>query len=285
MEQEYLPPEKKKNKSFKKISDWAGLLRNFATIVASFISLITLFILIRQNERTYQPDLILTPDQSIFCVRYRTNPTSCDDIRLGSVADSTPLTVKLTAMNIGLGAAKDLHVSWQFDPKKMADTLSIGVMTIFTKAQYNDDLMALLFEHCFLQGPLEQHAEFCLPVNTEKTPVQISLPETYLMAWNNILIRICHNPSIPFEQRKEALLAYLSKFQDLQAKLTYTDINDRSYSKIYQVQIVPAFIDLVKQEMIITWNVTEKARYSTPRKQVITVKTEDGSNIIATLHL
>jgi len=285
MEQEDLPPEKKKKKSFKKVSDWAGLLRNFATIVASFISLITLFILIRQNERTYQPNLVLTPDQNIFCVRYRENPTSCDDIRLGSVADSTPLTVKLTAMNIGLGAAKDLHVTWQFDPKKMAGTLSIGGMTIFTKAQYNNDLKALLFENCFLQGPLEQHAEFCLPVNTEKTPVQISLPETYLQGWNNILIRICHNPSIPFEQRKKALLAYLPKFQDLQAKLTYTDINERSYSKIYRVQMVPAFIDMVKQEIIITWSVTEKTRDFTPRNHVITLKAEDGSNFITTLSL
>ena len=64
---------------FKKADDWTGLLRNIAAIVASFISLITLFILLKQNEQTYRPDLVFKGKQNSFKVQFKENPKSCED--------------------------------------------------------------------------------------------------------------------------------------------------------------------------------------------------------------
>lgn len=287
METENPQPDKKKpRKSFKKVSDWTGLLRNFATITASFISLITLFILIRQNERTYQPEVVFKPEQSVFRVFYRENPTSCSDIRIAGVADSSPVAIHLNASNIGLGAAKNLEAQWQFDPEQMDDTLSIGPLSIATQAEYNDQMKLLLFYNCYREERFEQYAEFCLPVNMEKEPVQFTLPETYLQAWSNILARIAHHPTASFEVRRGALLEAVRMFQDLQFSTTYKDINNRSYSKTYRVQMLPALIDLQKKEILAVWNVAEKTRRdASSRKHKITIRSEEGSSFIASVDL
>lgn len=284
METENPQPDKKKpRKSFKKVSDWTGLLRNFATITASFISLITLFILIRQNERTYQPEVVFKPEQSVFRVFYRENPTSCSDIRIAGVADSSPVAIHLNASNIGLGAAKNLEAQWQFDPEQMDDTLSIGPLSIATQAEYNDQMKLLLFYNCYREERFEQYAEFCLPVNMEKEPVQFTLPETYLHAWSNILIRTVHHPS---ELRISALKDAVRKFQQLQFSVRYQDINNRFYSKTYRVRMIPALIDLRKKEMLVAWRISgETGRRNLTEKYKITITREDGSNIIAPVDL
>ncbi len=280
------PDIKKPRKSFKKVSEWTGLLRNFATIIASFISLITLFILIRQNERTYQPDVVFKPEQSVFRVFYRENPTSCDDIQITGATDSIPLSIRLTASNIGLGAAKDLEARWLFDPEQMDDTLTIGNLTIPTQATYNDDLKVLLFYNCYREERSDQYVEFCLPVSMEKEPVLFTLPETYLQAWSNILIRSLHHPSAPFELHRGALLDAIQKFQQLQFSVKYKDINNRPYSKTYRVRMIPALIDLKKKEMLVVWRVFgETGRRNLAEKHKITITREDGSNIIATVDL
>lgn len=284
METENPQPDKKKpRKSFKKVSDWTGLLRNFATIVASFISLITLFILIRQNERTYQPEVVFKPDQSVFRIFYRENPTSCSDIQIAGVADSSPVAIHLNASNIGLGAAKNLEAQWQFDPEQMDDTLSIGPLSIATQAEYNDQMKLLLFYNCYREERFEQYAEFCLPVNMEKEPVRFTLPETYLHAWSNILIRTVHHPS---ELRISALKDAVRKFQQLQFSVRYQDINNRSYSKTYRVRMIPALIDLRKKEMLVAWRISgETGRRNLTEKYKITITREDGSNMIAQVDL
>lgn len=284
METENPQPDKKKpRKSFKKVSDWTGLLRNFATITASFISLITLFILIRQNERTYQPEVVFKPEQSVFRVFYRENPTSCSDIRIAGVADSSPVAIHLNASNIGLGAAKNLEAQWQFDPEQMDDTLSIGPLSIATQAEYNDQMKLLLFYNCYREERFEQYAEFCLPVNMEKEPVQFTLPETYLHAWSNILIRTVHHPP---ELRISALKDAVRKFQQLQFSVRYQDINNRFYSKTYRVRMIPALIDLRKKEMLVAWRISgETGRRNLTEKYKITITREDGSNIIAPVDL
>ena len=287
MEPENPQPEiTKRSRSFKTVSDWAGLLRNFASIIASFISLVTLVILIKQNERTYRPDLIFKPDHNLFRVTYREPLASCEDITLVGTEDSLRHFAQLTGSNIGLGAAKDLKVSWQYQPDQMDDTIAIGPLIIATQAKYNSDIKQLLFQNCFREEPLEQSAEFCLPVNVEKDPVRFKLPENYLQALFNILTRICHYPSISFEHRRAALLDAIGQFQNLQFTATYKDINNKRFSKNYRVHVLPAFIDIPKKEMLVTWSLVETDGRNVPaRKHTLTIISDTGSYFVASLEL
>lgn len=287
METEQPQPEKKtRRKPFKNLAAWTGLLRNFATIIASFISLATLVILLKQNERTYRPDLVFQPEQAAFRIRYQEQPVSCSDIDLSGIADSLPLTVQIVASNIGLGAAKDLKISWQFSPEQLVGTQRFGALTIPTQATYNADLQTVLFQNCFREEPHDQYAEFCLPVNMEKSPVQFALPGNYIHALCNILIRICHYPDASFSTRKDALLDAIRKLQMLEFSASYLDINNRRHSKNYRLQMFPVLINIQDKEMLFGWSLSPASNSKTrPRKLHLTISTNNTSHFIVPLEL
>lgn len=259
MEQQEPAPEKKKRKTtFKKTADWASLIRNFATIVASFISAITLFILIRQNERTYQPDLVLSPDPKIFHVVFKDTISSCGDLRIVVEEDSTSEDLNLRLTNLGLGAAKNLLIEWKYDPDRLGDTVAIDSFRIPTHATYNEEVQVLLFKNCFMKETKAETVEYCLPFNAEKDPTLISLPINYVRMWSNLAIRIGLNREIRRKQRIDLLEQLSASFQDLECRVRYSDINGRVYQKSYSVRLLPHFIDLRNSVMVLGVGLVEQ---------------------------
>jgi len=245
MEQQEPVPEKKKQKSsFKKTADWASLVRNFATIVASFISAITLFILIRQNERTYQPDVVMSPNPKVFHIAYRDTIAECDDLQIIVGQDSSGEKLHLQAINLGLGAAKNLDITWLYDPERLDDTVAIGAFRIPTHMSYNEEVNALMFRSCFMKETMGGQLEYCLPFSSEKETTVISLPLNYVRMWSNLAVRIGMSREIPREQRIKLMEQLAASFQDLSCRIRYFDINGREYRKSYKVRILPHFIDL-----------------------------------------
>ncbi|MEQ1744031.1 MAG: hypothetical protein ABMA02_01275 [Saprospiraceae bacterium] len=267
MEQEAETGKKKKRSAFRKTADWASLIRNFATIVASFISVITLFILIRQNERTYQPDLVLSPAQGVFQVLYQDTIRQCEDVTLLMGLDSTHKTLALRITNLGLGAAKDIRISWDYDPHRLDDTVQLGNERIVTKAKYHDALNAIVFMNCMLKESLSENLDFCLPNNSEKEPTLTSFPLNFVRLWTNLFLRAKENPNLSNKQQLTGLTELLvTRYQDLTCTLTYQDINDRSYKKAYRVFVVPHFIDLKNNTLTLGIRLRD---LSSPPKEVL----------------
>lgn len=262
---------------FKKISGWASLIRNTTAIVASLISFVTLIILIRQNERTYRPDLVFAPDQTLFSVAYAESPSNCGDIEFRVEHDSVIHELSLTASNLGLGAAKDLHLLWQYDASRLVDTVRIGGVQIPTGAHYVADANAFLFNNCYRKEDNEAFVEYCLPVTSEKTPVHVALPYSYLEMWCNVLIRIGHSLNLSKSQYSNLLLQFAGTCQYLTLKTDYHDINNQPHTKSYAVRLMPRFIDLQKKEMVMTLALQELGRAKLPRrKYMISVLNPDG---------
>jgi len=245
MEQQEPVPEKKKRKTaFKKTADWASLIRNFATIAASCISAITLFILIRQNERTYQPDLVLSPDPGIFQIAYRDTIKYCEDLRIVFGQDSSGVQLNLRVINLGLGAARDLDITWDYDPNRLDDTVAIGSFRIPTNLSYVKGLNSLMFRSCLMSENMGDQLEYCLPFNAEKEATLTSLPLNYVRLWSNLLTRIGVSSEMPRERRIKLVEQLAASFQDLTCNIHYFDINGREYRKSYIVRILPHFVDL-----------------------------------------
>lgn len=259
MEQQEPVPEKKKRKNaFKKTADWASLIRNFATIVASCISAITLFILIRQNERTYQPDLVMSPDPKVFHISYRDTIEKCEDLRIIVGQDSTGEKLNLRAINLGLGAAKNLDIIWTYDPERLDDTAAIGSFRIPTGLTYNKEVNALMLRSCFMKETMGGQLEYCLPFNAEKEATAISLPLNYVRMWSNLAVRIGMSREIPRDQRIKLIEQLAASFQDLTCSIRYFDINGREYHKSYIVRILPHFIDLRNRKMALGVGLAEQ---------------------------
>lgn len=245
MEQEVETGKKKKRSAFRKTADWASLIRNFATIVTSFISLITLLILIRQNERTYQPDLVLSPQQGVFQVHYGDTIRQCEDVSMRVGSDSTRETLALHITNLGLGAAKDLLLTWDYDPHQLDDTVQLGNTRIITQAHYLDAINAVSFIDCVMKESLSEKMDFCLPNSSEKEPTLASIPLNFIRLWTNLFLRATENSNFVNNQQIMGTTALLiTQYQRLTCTLTYQDINGRSYKKAYRVLVLPHFIDL-----------------------------------------
>ncbi|MBK9338572.1 MAG: hypothetical protein IPM98_19400 [Lewinellaceae bacterium] len=156
-EQRNKPPQpwnKKNNKCRKrngsrpsKTADWAGLLRNFATIIASFISVITLFYP-RPAKRTYlaRPGLVARAKLffRLFCRDTRS--------RMRRFADHSEYGFHFRAtraalhMNLGLGAAGDLRIAWSFGFQTNSTILCGSTTTFATGVTYESKVSGLLFE-------------------------------------------------------------------------------------------------------------------------------------------
>ncbi len=266
MEIENIPEKKKRKSSFRKTADWASLLRNFATIVASFISAITLFILLRQNERTYQPDLVMSPAPKVFHVAYRDTISGCEDLRIIVGQDSSGENLNLRAINLGLGAAKNLDILWHYDPSRLDDTVSIGTFRIPTFVTYNEEVNALMFRSCFMKESMGGQLEYCLPFNSEKEATAVSLPLNYVRMWSNLAIRIGLNHKIPRPERIKLLEQLAASFQDLTCSIRYFDINGREYRKSYKVRILPHFIDLRSRTLALGVGLAEQTNGSGARR-------------------
>lgn len=259
MEQQEPAPEKKKRKNaFKKTADWASLIRNFATIVASCISAITLFILIRQNERTYQPDLVMSPDPKVFHIAYRDTVVQCEDLRIIVGQDSSGEKLSLRAINLGLGAAKNLDITWAYDPERLDDTVAIGSFRVPTNLTYNKAVNALMFRNCFMKESMGGQLEYCLPFNSEKEATAILLPLNYVRMWSNLAVRIGLSTEIPRKHRIDLMEQLASSFQDLTCSIRYFDINGREYRKSYKVRILPHFIDLRSRSLALGVGLAEQ---------------------------
>ena len=271
--------KRKKKVSFKRLSGWASLLRNVFSILGGCISFITLFILLKQNERTYRPDIILTPEHSFFSAHYSENPRACDDIRMDSVAAWGGLN--LVAANLGLGAAKNLRLKWLYDPNQLDDTVQIGSLVLPTHVHFNHELNGTLFESCFMEEHNEASAEFCLPVNQEKISTQFPLPKNFVFPWINLLIRIGQAQNIPKEQRNGLISEFVRKFQGLKVAVSYSDINNQSYTREYSIFLVPGYLHLAKREMVISILTQEEGMGPhVPKKCNLTIMDEGNTFFI-----
>lgn len=262
---------------FKKWSEWTNLLRNLFTIVASVVSVATLYLLIRQNENTYRPDVDFSPGNTLVNISYKENPLLCEDISMKSANDSTNRDLYLIATNLGLGAAKKIQLEWAFDANQFDDTLTLAGTNIPTNVHYEKGDGALLFKNCMFQEPLEGDADFSLPAHLGKEPTRFMLPQNYLRLWANLLINIFHSPQIAPSKSSELLLECVKQKQVLRLKATYFDINQKKYTRFYILQVIPRYINAEQKQIILALRMKETKQKTATQKHLISVYFSDRS--------
>lgn len=253
-----LPPEKpKKEKSkLKNIAFWAGLFRNFFTIIASLVSVITLFILIRQNENTYRPDLEVAVETPVFEVLHTDTPATCRDIELRFSGDSILPALSVRLVNLGMGAAKDIELRWLAAPEKMRDTVRLGADAIATGIRFEPSLGMTVFGNCMNQPHQTENLPFVLPVNQADRPESVRLPDHVALAWCNLLIRSLL-PRNDIGRCTERLQAFCREFGHIGLEVTYSDINRKRHRGQFRLRLLPRYIDMDGRKIICTFRVSD----------------------------
>lgn len=245
------PPEKpKKEKSkLKNIAFWAGLFRNFFTIIASLVSVLTLFILIRQNENTYRPDLEMAIETPVFEVLYSDTILSCNDIRMKHAGDSTLAALSVRLVNLGMGAAKDIDLRWLTNPEKMRGTVHLGADSVETGIRYEPSLDMVVFGACINQPYQTEHLSYVLPVNQAVHSDEIHLPAYILTSWNNLLIRSLL-PDDEAGRCTERLRVFCRDFGHFGLEVAYSDINRKRHHRTFQLHLLPRYIDVEGRKIV-----------------------------------
>jgi hypothetical protein len=265
-----LPAKPKKEKSnLKQISFWAGLFRNFFTIIASLVSVVTLFILIRQNENTYRPDIEVAVETPVFEILYADTPSTCRDIRLQISGDSILSALALQLVNLGMGAAKDITLHWQAAPEKMRDTVRLGADAVVTGIRYEPSLGMVVFGNCMNQPYQTEHLPFVLPVNQSDRPSTVRLPDHIAQAWCNLLVRSLL-PGDDIGRCSERIRVFCREFRYIGLEASYSDINSKRHVRRFRLSLLPRYIDMDGRKIICGLSLSDEKR-NAPENEPTTV--------------
>lgn len=220
----------------------------FSAIIA-FISIGIAFFSLREARRhrlsSYKPDLYLnfpitiksrvsnfqTGVREVFCLIYDEN-----------LKESESWGIWHSIENIGLGAAKDIRIKWSFDTEKACKVISkiapqhiqliqdSGFLTI--QDSKGEELIATSF-FGDIHEPITY--DFILPRKDERFKKSPSIPHPILELYT-IFFLLRYDifyrdemPDIYFEDFRE--------FPKLSAKMTYSDIGGKTYSKKFTCKL------------------------------------------------
>ena len=253
----------KKEKSagrLKRLEFWTGLFRNFFTIIASAGSVITLLILFQQNENTYRPDVMPDAGEGTFVIKYKGDLNACSDIQLANGSDSIIQNLGLDLVNIGLGTAKSPQFDWVYNLDDLIDTVYFANNPVFSDSKYFPEIKSLLIgKNCFSRQVAPQTINYVLPLGQSQHPVVLNIPNHYVMAWTNLLIRSVEQ-SAEAAQTANNLKGFVQLFHRLRLKVTYSDINDKTYERRFDIWMMPVAVDRGQKKIFCRLSVTPVTR-------------------------
>ena len=203
------------------------------SITSTALVLFTLFEMQAARNASYRPDITLGLTQ-VF-ITWNTEITESNNPNMGSIStpsyqgidlDSVP---SINLYNIGVGTAKDIIISWNH-PNNFSQ---------FVKAlePYNDIQIQHIENNLYVETR-SQHTEYGLEQNTKFDFMLSSSEEYYTIKF----------PIYYFNLYKELFIRtpYNTSFPRLSLTISYTDIQNKSYSKNISVHIKPVLYEVTE---------------------------------------
>ncbi len=212
---------------------------NSAVVIATFVSAIGTLLTVRQmaqqREASYRPELVFSR------MRFKGSQNAglagkYWDWSNSDIVEKTKASMLLSIplRNVGLGAAKDISVSWSFPIEEM-------IHLVNTVAQRTLALVYLTYEkgvvsvesEKFGKGPLfwqdQSHPtlDCVLPASIQKEPDQVILPGMFMeLAAIFLIIAAKEKDRTPYPE-----------IPMLKACLKYRDIGDKSHTSNFEIKL------------------------------------------------
>lgn len=227
---------------------WIDVLVASSAVFTAFIAFISIgiaFFSLREarkyRENSYKPDLYLAFPITLKS-RVRNFHAGVREIQClindSNLKESESWGIWHSIENIGLGAARDIRIKWNFNVSKACSIIEKTAPN-HLKIHYDDGLLSVknsereeLIRTSFLFDLEESTTyDFILPRKDERFKMSPFIPQPILELYT-IMFLIRHDifyrnemPDMYFEDFPE--------FPKLSAKLTYTDIGGKCYCKIF----------------------------------------------------
>jgi hypothetical protein len=218
------------------------LVSAFSSLAALLTAIIVFFTLIemqRQRESSYKPDLVFKPIDYSFSANF----TCPLEYRISSEIDNdegnkAQYNPSAKIYNIGLGPAKNLCLTFDFDYQK-----AIRLVKELTENVDGNFGLTISLEDMFLKivikdggctwveitNDLRLDEDYLLPVSTVKEPTVLSAPHSYVLLLG--FYSIFH----AYKNYEEEIPPDLRAFPELKMTAKFNDIGKKTYRKNYGI--------------------------------------------------
>jgi hypothetical protein len=229
---------------------------NLAAIITAVVAFFTLIQIKKQTEYSYRPDVMVQGSAEYLYLAYDKEIKTVKDFQWSNSAPERKDTLdfksndqlSLDIVNIGLAAAKEIELEWEFAVSRMTQEIQFKTLALDTKSQNipDDSRSQLLINNSLLSIPSSFYFEHLLPINQSNIPLKLEIFSHYLLLWANVVTRLS-NLNLPDTEKNELIVEFIESCPELKLNLKYLDIGQKSYQKTYSLKLMPSFLDMVNQ--------------------------------------
>lgn len=217
-----------------------------ASIGACLSAVTSLFVVLQmkqQREASYQPELVITnttfeasngsPAVHLLATNWANVPKADNEPDHSSTHFSLPLC------NIGLGAAKNISLSWSFPIEDMVNRANELAQRTLTPAYFKIDNGELSLKSDDLgagtsmwKNQQHDHLDYVLPMSVQKVQSKIELPHAFIALSSALL----------FLLTKEQKHKWAAEPIGITATLSYSDIGNKQYTVVSHIKLLIVMI-------------------------------------------
>ncbi len=224
---------------------------SLVTSIAACLSAIAALVVVRQNykQRTasYSPDLILVKR----IVRLQPFEQTGGMPQLSDEDGDSQVVVPI--VNVGLGAARDLKVSWRFPIDQLISSINLLAQQSLAPEYYehkNGFLSLKSKKSWFVRWGSEEEIDYVLPASTpEAPPNELPLPTAYVALVFGHYHFALHAPRS--DKSDSPQLIDVPDLPKLKCQIDYGDIGGLMYRLDYWISVTPIMISKDQFEFVV----------------------------------
>ena len=217
------------------IDQFIALSASIGACLSAFATFLTVSQMARQREATYRPELALsrTPVRSLGDGSQSLPEVSTEKSAPGDETRIGPMGCRVPLRNVGLGAAKEVRVSWAFEINRTVDIANKLAQRSLVPAYFVYESEALSFKSdsmiCWTSmWGNQQHRliDYVLPAAVDDTPILLDVPHAYLQLASALVFFGARTPD------KDA-----RDIPTLNLRLDYLDIGGRTHRASFEIDL------------------------------------------------
>jgi hypothetical protein len=235
-----------------------ALISSLGTLFSSILVLFTLIEMQKQRKNTIKPELVF-PQLDLYAYWKQHNNIFLPEIwsseeiqedRMKMVINRLLIpSLKIDGYNIGIGAAKKIEISWDFDIEEIIKRIKTKDKNNIIEIRY---CVGKLFQLQFgrplnisinLGNDMKSSADYLLPTSVKLDPLKIKLPSSFIILWSVLFyLENINNGG------NTVIQIQTLDFEDLLLRLCikYTDIGNNHYEQRFNIGINVFFRKLCK---------------------------------------
>lgn len=214
-------------------SDYIALFSGIGTFLAAIATFLTVREVSKQRKTSYRPEIVVPR------ITFEGSADPRTGNKLPSVWNTIPqggdgaILAKVPLINIGLGAAKNVSISWNFPVEETARVLAAMLnrinpddMVTFRNGILSVKSASLGRFSTFWKNEQTARIDYVLPASTQSKPANVDIPHTYNWLVSSLILTAAQSKAVEFP-----------RIAPLQISADYYDVADERRAAVYELEL------------------------------------------------